>query len=582
MNKNRSYTARIFPVFASLKNYSTSLFKSDLSAGITVGVMLIPQGMAYAMIAGLPAIYGLYASTIPLIIYAIFGTSRQMSVGPAAMISLLTAAGIGAMAKGDLSTYIGLAVLLAFLVGVIQFFMGALKLGFLVNFLSHPVIAGFSSAAALIIGLSQLKHLLGIELSGSNHVHMILWEAILKIKDTNVLSFGIGAGGIAIILLLNKYFKRLPSQIIVVFLGVLIVWLGQFDQQGVAILGAVPKGLPMFALPAFNMDQMELLVPIALSIAFVSFMQSIAMAKAIQARHKDYTVEANQELVALGLSNMAGSFFQSFPVTGGFSRTAVNDQAGAKTTMASIISALIVALTLLFLTPLFYYLPKAILASVIMMAVFGLIDYKEALFLWKTDRLDFWLLIISFLATLILGIEQGILIGVVLSLVMVIYNTAYPHYAELGKIPGSSVYRNKNRFKEVELREDVLIMRFDAQLYFANVDHFRNALNSFIEERSEALKLIVLNFDSINSVDSSALHTLKDMIENARSEGINLYFSGVKGPVRDKMKRSELTHSLGEESFFLTVQEAIDTFDTQISKSEQEARSKFTLQTNDR
>jgi SulP family sulfate permease len=577
---NKTTAERIFPILSSLKNYSKALFKNDLSAGITVGVMLIPQGMAYAMIAGLPPIYGLYASTIPILIYALLGSSRQLAVGPVAMVSLLTAAGIGVLANGDSATYIGLAIMLALLVGGIQFIMGAFRLGFLVNFLSHPVIAGFTSAAALIIGFSQLKHLMGISLSRSHHVHSIAWEAVSRIGETNWITLFIGLTGIGLIIILKKYVKKIPAQIAAVIFGILVVWLGNFNASGVSIVGSVPSGLPVFEVPSFAWDQMRTLVPIALSIAFVSFMESIAVAKAIQARHKDYEVSANQELVALGLANIAGSFFQSYPVTGGFSRTAVNDQAGAKTTIASIISALVVAMTLLFLTPLFYYLPNAILASVIMVAVFGLVDIKEAKFLWRTDKRDFWLMMVSFLATLGLGIEEGILVGVVLSLAMIIYNTAYPHHAELGRIPGSSVYRNKKRFEEVQLRPDILIMRFDAQLYFANVDHFRHALNAYMEERSNELKLVVLNFDSINAIDSSALHTLLDMVNAAKKAGIELCFSGVKGPVRDKMQKSAITSLVGEDGFFLTVQEAVDRYDRRISRNEQEARTRFTLQTN--
>lgn len=577
---NKTTAERIFPILSSIKNYSKALFKNDLSAGITVGVMLIPQGMAYAMIAGLPPIYGLYASTIPILIYALLGSSRQLAVGPVAMVSLLTAAGIGVLANGDSATYIGLAIMLALLVGGIQFIMGAFRLGFLVNFLSHPVIAGFTSAAALIIGFSQLKHLMGISLSRSHHVHSIAWEAVSRIGETNWITLFIGLTGIGLIIILKKYVKKIPAQIAAVIFGILVVWLGNFNASGVSVVGSVPSGLPVFEVPTFAWDQMRTLVPIALSIAFVSFMESIAVAKAIQSRHKDYEVSANQELVALGLANIAGSFFQSYPVTGGFSRTAVNDQAGAKTTIASIISALVVGLTLLFLTPLFYYLPNAILASVIMVAVFGLVDIKEAKFLWRTDKRDFWLMMVSFLATLGLGIEEGILVGVVLSLAMIIYNTAYPHHAELGRIPGSSVYRNKKRFEEVQLRTDILIMRFDAQLYFANVDHFRHALNAYMEERSNELKLVVLNFDSINAIDSSALHTLLDMVNAAKKAGIELCFSGVKGPVRDKMQKSAITSLVGENGFFLTVQEAVDRYDKRISRNEQEARTRFTLQTN--
>jgi SulP family sulfate permease len=552
---------RFIPSLEWIKNYDKAWLKGDLTAGLTVGVMLIPQGMAYAMLAGLPPIYGLYASTIPLIIYAIFGTSRQLAVGPVAMVSLLTASGVGVLAQAGTEAFIGLAILLAFMVGALQFLMGAFRLGFLVSFLSHPVISGFTSAAALIIGFSQLKHLLGIPLGRSKHVHEVIIQAIQRIGETNIYTFLIGLGGIAIILLIKRFAKAIPAQLVAVVFGIIVVYFGGFAEQGVKIVGEVPSGLPKIGAPSFNWENFSALIPVALTISLVSFMESIAVAKAIQTKHKNYEVSANQELVSLGLSNLFGSFFMAYPVTGGFSRTAVNDQAGAKTGLASIISAVLVILTLLFLTPLFYYLPNAILASVIMVAVFGLIDWKEAVHLWKADRQDFIMLIVTFVATLLLGIEEGIGVGVVLSLAMIIFRTAYPHHAELGKVPGTHFYRNISRFSKLEDRPDTLIMRFDAQLYFANIDHFRNALNKYIDKKKEHLKHIILNFDSVNNVDSSALHILNEIFKNASKAGWKLSFSGVKGPVRDKMLKDGFLTKVGEDNFYMSVQEAVDEFD---------------------
>jgi SulP family sulfate permease len=289
-------------------------------------------------------------------------------------------------------------------------------------------------------------------------------------------------------------------------------------------------------------------LPIALAISLVSFMESIAVAKAIQAKHKDYKVIPNQELIALGLANVGGAFLQSYPVTGGFSRTAVNDQAGAKTGMASIISAGLIILTLLFLTPLFYYLPNAILASVIMVAVFGLIDFKEPV-------------IVTFIATLSLGIEQGIGIGVILSLAMIIFRTTRPHFVEVGKIPGTYIYRNIHRFTQAERRPDLLVVRFDAQLYFANVNYFRDQIEQMIAAKGERLRAIVINADSINNVDSTAVHALEELVKEWRAQEWAVYFSGVKGPVRDALVRGHVVDAIGEQSFFLSVQEAVDYHD---------------------
>lgn len=569
------------PALGWLKTYSSSDFRADLAAGLTVGVMLIPQGMAYAMIAGLPPIYGLYASTLPLIIYAILGTSRQLAVGPVAMVSLLTAAGIGVLAEGGTEAYITLAIMLALMVGAIQFLLGLFRLGFLVNFLSHPVISGFTSAAALIIGLSQLKHLLGINIDRTHHVHEIIVQAVERFGAINWLTVAVGVGGILLILAVKRWSKAIPGSLLAVVFGILAVWLMGLNEQGVKIVGDIPSGLPAFVFPTFSWATIQSLLPVALAISLVSFMESIAVAKAIQAKHKNYEVVPNQELMALGLANIGGAFFQSYPVTGGFSRTAVNDQAGAQTGMASIFSALLIILTLLFLTPLFYFLPKAILASVIMVAVFGLIDYKEAFHLWHTDRSDFWMLIITFIATLGLGIEQGIGIGVILSLAMIIFETTRPHIAQLGKVPGTHFYRNQERFKQLEVRPELLIVRFDARLYFANLNFFRDKLRKWMAAKGPALQAVIINAESINGLDSSALHFLEELTTELRANNQRLFFSGVKGPVRDNLAKANLIKKIGEGHFFMSVQEAVDSFD-QAQKSIKGGHQfpEFTLQTN--
>lgn len=551
----------LFPLFSSFDTYSKTDFKGDLVAGLTVGVMLIPQGMAYAMIAGLPPIYGLYAAIVPLVLYAILGTSRQLAVGPVAMVALLVAAGVSTMAEVGSEQYIALAITLALLVGIIQFLMGVLKLGFLVKFLSHPVISGFTSAAALIIGINQIKHLVGINLKGE-HIHQILIETIRSIHAIHWLTLAIGFFAILILFSIKRFKVPVPGALAVVFLGVLSVWLFGWADQGVKIIGEIPKGLPSFALPVLNLALLQQLLPIAFTIAFIGFMESIAVAKAIQTKHGNYKVIPNQELIALGIANIGGAFFQAFPTTGGFSRTAVNDQAGAKTGLASIISAGLIVLTLLFLTPLFYYLPKAVLAAVIIMAVIGLVDLKAAKRLWKTDRSDFWMLLSTFVVTLAIGIEEGILTGVVLSLGMVIYRTSEPHYAVLGKIPGKPHYRNLARFDDLEDRKEGLIIRFDARLYFANASFFEETIDGLIRERLPLLKFFILDADSINGIDSSGIHALEQVYETCEKHHINFYVVGLKGPVRDQFNRSGLYQKIGEDHFFFRIQHAVDYFDS--------------------
>ncbi|MCB0690389.1 MAG: solute carrier family 26 protein [Saprospiraceae bacterium] len=544
------------PIVEQYKTYKKEYLSGDLSAGLTVGVMLIPQGMAYSMLAGLPPIYGLYASSIPLIIYAILGTSRQLAVGPVAMVALLIASGVGSLAAAGSPEYLGYAILLALMVGVIQTSMGVFKLGFLVNFLSHPVIAGFTSAAAIIIGISQLKHLLGIPLAGQK-VHEKLWSAVQHIDEVNIYTFILGLASILVLIAVKKINKRIPGPLVVVILGILAVKIFSLDTLGVKIVKEVPAGFPSLSNPFEYAASFKSLIPMALTISFVGFMESIAVAKAIQKKHKTYQVDASQELTALGMSNVVGSFFSSFPVTGGFSRTAVNDQAGANTGFASIISALVVLFTLLFLTEYFYYLPQAVLAAIIMVAVYGLIDFHEAKYLWKYDRRDFILFMVTAVATLTLGIEEGIIIGVILSLGVTIYNVSNPHIAELGNIEGTKEYRNIVRFPNVLKREDILIFRIDSAIFFANIEGFTSKVRSAVKLNPH-VKNVVLECSAVTDIDSTAMTALKDLGADLRQKGIQLNFSDVKGPVRDIFARYGLLYPDNKNQFFISTHEAVE------------------------
>ncbi len=553
----KNILSNIFPIADWLPKYNKSYLSGDLSAGLTVGVMLIPQGMAYAMLAGLPPIHGLYAVTIPLLVYAFMGTSRQLAVGPVAMVSLLAAAGIGALEPQSTGDYLTYAFTLAFLVGIIQLGMGLLRMGFVVNFLSHPVLSGFTSAAAIIIGLSQIKHLFKIELPRSEHAHEIIWALVHNIKDIHWITFALGAVGIVIIKYGKKIHKRFPAPLAAVIFGILAVTFFNLDESGVVVLGSVPSGLPGLSMPSFEGHAWAQLFPVALAISLVGFAESFAVAKAIQQRHKDYELRPNQELIALGGANIGAAFFQGYPVTGGFSRTAVNDQAGAKTTLASIISAALIVLTLLFLTGLFVNLPSAILAAVVLVAVSGLIDFKEPVALWKKDRSDFAMLLATFLATLTLGIEAGIIAGMVLSLVAVIYRASRPHMARLGRIPGSNIFRNIDRFDELEMAKDTLIVRIDGALYFANTTFIRNSIESWLQNTTSTNRL-VLDLSSVPHIDSSAAHALHEWIDEWQKSGMVVSLSGTHGPVRDILQKWRIIQQVGESQCYLSLSEAVD------------------------
>lgn len=553
---------RFLPILDWLPNYQKSYLQGDLTAGLTVGIMLIPQGMAYAMIAGLPPVYGLYASMMPQVVYAIFGTSRQLAVGPVAMDSLLVAAGVSMMAEVGSENYIALALLLALMMGVAQLAFGLLRLGFLVNFLSKPVISGFTSAAALIIGLSQLKHLVGVDLGRSSSIFDVLESAFANIGAFNWLSIGIGVGAILLIKNVKRLHKAIPGALAAVVVGILVVQFGGLDQYGIKIVGTIPEGLPSFAIPPIDSPHLQELLPIALSLSLIAFMEAISVSKALHGRHKgEYELDANQELIGIGMGNIVGSFFGSYPTTGGFSRSAVNDQAGAKTNFAAIISASLIALTLLFLTPLFYYLPNTILAVIIMVAVFGLIDFKYPQFLWKTRREDFYMLVVSFIVTLTVGIQEGIEVGVVLSLIVMVYRSTRPHTAILGKLPDSNEYRNTSRFKDVQTRPDVLVIRYDAQIYFANTSHFVETIKKGAEGCGEQLKLIVLDCGSISYIDSTALQAFQELVVDLKKQGIEMYLAEVIGPVRDFLRLADFMAHIGESHFFLDIQSAVDYFD---------------------
>ena len=550
------------PILSWIKDYNRSYFTDDVIAGITVGVMLVPQGMAYAMLAGLPPIYGLYASTIPLIIYALLGTSRQLAVGPVAVVSLLVASGVGAISEMGTTQFINYAILLALMVGVIQLLMGVLRLGFLVNLISHPVIAGFISAAALIIGFSQLKHLLGLDIARGK-IHETIIAVIENFSQINIPTLIIGITSVVLILFLKKVNRKIPTPLIVVFLGLCIVYLFRLDTVGVQIIRDVPAGLSTLSMPTITVEAMRELLPIAITISLISYVESYAIAKSIQSKHKSYDIEPNQELIGLGMANLVGSFFSAFPVTGGFSRTAVNVQAGAKSGIAGIVSATLVMLTLLFLTSYFYYLPIAVLAAIIIVAVIGLVDIKEAKHLWSADKHDFFAFLVTFLATIFISIETGILVGVVVSILLMIYRLAYPHIAELGQIPESDTYRNLARFDELDTTNDAMILRFDAPLFFANCNSFRDAVLNKIKQRTE-LKRLIIDGSGIHHVDTSAINILIEVFEKLKQQNILLQFADIKGPVRDLFHKNGLVKIIGEDNFFLNVSDAMHAQDNNI------------------
>lgn len=571
---------KIIPILEWLPNYNSSLFKGDLVAGITVGIILIPQGIAYALIAGLPPIYGLYCALVPQIMYAIFGSSRQVAIGPVAMDSLIVATGVSTLALAGSESYISIAILLALMVGAIQFIMGVFSLGFVVNFLSKPVITGFTSAVALIIGFNQFRNLLGVDFVQSDQIQIILEDIIYNISNYNYHTTVIGLFSVIVIIFFRKINKKIPNALIVVILGIITMKYFGKSFEDVSIVKDIPSGLPKFELPTFDFDQIKELMPIALTLVMVGYLETISIGKSLEAKQDEYRIRPNQELIALGISNMVGSLLKAYPSTSSFSRSAINQESGAKTGMAALISVIMVVITLLFLTPLFYHLPKTVLAAIIIVAVFGLVNFKEAGFLWKANKLDFWLMLATFLATLLLGIEYGIIVGVGLSLIILIFRTSRPYVAELGKVPNSNFYRNKNRFDEVVIDDDILVFRFDAQLFYANSSYFRDKLDEMMFRKGSALKLIVLDAESINRVDSTGVEMLKERIKYCQKRNITFYFAGVKGPVRDDLFRSGILEIIDLKHFFMRANQAVKFYKTG-DRSHQEKYAKYIHQAYD-
>lgn len=552
------HISKYIPILEWLPRYKKSDLRGDLQAGLTVGIMLIPQGMAYALLAGLPPIYGLYAGIVPLILYALFGSSRHLSVGPVALVSLLILAGVSQLAETRTEAFAGIAIATALVAGIIQVLLALFRLGFLINFLSHPVISGFTSAAAFIIGLGQLQYLLGVNFDRTKHVQDIVVQAALHVQETNFVTLSIGLVGIAFIGWLRHVRPMIPGGLLVAIIGITAVWAGGLHERfDVAIVGHIPRGLPHFEVPVINLALLGNILPLALTICLISFIESLAISKTLAARDKSYRVDANQELLALGISKIGGAFFQSFPTTGSFTRSAINYNAGARTGMSSIIATGVVAIALLFFTPVFFYLPKAMLAAVIIMAVVGLVDYREAIHLWKTDKRDFLTLMTTFIITLTLGIQTGVATGVVLSIAILIYRNSRPHVAVLGQLPDTRYFRNITRFEHAIQYPDKLILRFDAQLYFGNAEFFRETIERLSVEKGKELRYVILDCASISDVDSTGIHTLRETVSFLQARHIQFAMGSVIGPVRDVLRSTGMLDLIGREHIFLNVYEAI-------------------------
>lgn len=541
---------RYFPILDWSATYGRATFTSDLVAAVIVTIMLIPQSLAYALLAGLPPEMGLYASILPLVAYAVFGTSRALAVGPVAVVSLMTAAAAGNIAAQGTQEYIAAAITLAFLSGLMLTVMGVFRLGFLANFLSHPVISGFITASGILIATSQLKHILGVPAGGHNLVELLA-SLIAHLPDTNPITLTIGTATVAFLLWVRKGLKPLLSTlglsprmadllakagpVAAVVVSILTVAIFGLDRHGVAVVGEVPMGLPPLTLPSFSGDLWGQIFVSALLISIIGFVESVSVAQTLAAKKRQRIVP-DQELIGLGASNIAASFSGGYPVTGGFARSVVNFDAGAETPAAGAFTAIGILLAALLLTPLLYLLPQAVLAATIIVAVLSLVDVSVLKKTWGYNRVDFAAVAATIVLTLAVGVEVGVSAGVLLSIGLFLYRTSKPHVAEVGLVPGTQHFRNITRHS-VLTHPEVLAIRIDESLYFANA-HF---LEDLIYDRvagDQPIRHVVLMCSAVNEIDTSALESLEAINTRLDEAGIKLHLSEVKGPVMDRLKRS--------------------------------------------
>lgn len=549
--------------------------RADFIASLTILVLLVPQSMAYALLAGLPPIYGLYAAFIPAIIYPLFGSSPQLSVGPVALVSIIVFSGLTPLAEPGSTLFIQLALLTSFIAGLIQILMAVFRMGFLVNFLSEPVLVGFTSAAAVIIALSQMHHLLGVSAPLSNDVLTLIGNCCANIGASNSKALILGFSAVAFIFVLKKISSRFPAALAVVIIGSLFVYITGWSYSELSIVGEVPKGLPSFTFEFIRLEYIYAVLPLSLIVCLISFIESLAIAKTISNRH-DYRVDANKELMGLGMAKSVAAFFGAYPNTGSFSRTAVADEAGAKTGWQSVFTGILVGLTLLFLTPLFYHLPNAILAAIILASVVGLINLDYFASVFRTHRMDFYVLFGTFMLTLLLGIQLGVLAGIVISILLILYKSSKPHYAVLGRLKGTDLFRNKDRFPTEEI-DDVLIFRYDDDIFFGNAEHFYDAVIAALGDM-EATAHFILDARSIGRIDATGLHKLEMLLTKFDKKEIQFLLAGAIGPVRDMLDEAGLKGIIGAENSYMTVLDAVESLDHNDAKVR--LSRKYAAQTN--
>ena len=578
MNDILARIARYLPVLDWGRRYDRETAVDDLVAAVIVTIMLIPQSLAYALLAGLPPEMGLYASILPLVAYALFGTSRALAVGPVAVVSLMTAAAVGKIAATGTDAYVAAAITLAFLSGLFLLALGLFRLGFLANFLSHPVISGFITASGIIIAASQVKHLLGVSASGDN-LYEVIVSLLEHVRDANVLTLAIGAASLAFLFWVRKGLKPLllsrgmgprladllskAGPVAAVLATTLTAYAFHLGEAGVKLVGAVPQGLPPLTLPTFSPDLWSSLIGSAVLISIIGFVESVSVAQTLAAKRRQ-RIDPDQELIGLGASNVAAGLTGGYPVTGGFARSVVNFDAGARTPAAGAFTAVGLAAATIVLTPFLAYLPQATLAATIIVAVLSLIDLSVLKRTWSYSKADFAAVASTILVTLLMGVEIGVSVGVGLSIVIHLYKTSKPHMAIVGQVPGTEHFRNIRRH-EVVTDPSILSLRMDESLYFANARYLEDKVYDLVAGRPK-LKHVILMCPAVNAIDMSALESLETINDRLKDFGVTLHLSEVKGPVMDRLRRTDFFgHLTGK--VFLSQYQAVSELGGRLEKA---------------
>jgi SulP family sulfate permease len=555
-SNRKSFVKSIFPILQWLPAYNKTWLRLDILAGITVAAFTVPEAMAYASLAGLPPQAGLYAAFLASIVYVIFGKSRQLAMGPTSAISILVAGTLSLLIVDNPEQYWAFAALTAILVGVIGLVAWVLRLGFIVNFISKPVLGGFTAGAALVIAASQLPKLFGIEGTHGEFFESI-WHIIQHLGDTNLPTLAIGLVGIVLLFLGHKKFPRLPISLVVVLLGILLMSVTNLSDHGVSIVGDIPQGLPAFGIPTFTMSDIGELLPLALAVFILAYVEGMAMVRTF-ANKRQYRADANQELLALGASNIASGLGQGYAVGGSMSRSVVNDNSGAKTPLAGGIAGLLIIVVILFLTGLFSKLPEPILAAVVLVAVKSLIDIPELKRIYRINKREFAIAMIAFGGVLIFGLLYGVLIAVFVSIIYMIARAVHPHTAILGRIPGTDLYGDVKRHPENEQDPGILVYRVDSSIFFANAATVQDQINDLIDKLDQPVELVVLDLEATPLLDITGADMLADIHRQLANRGIALKLAKATGPVRDVLRAEGFEVFMGKIETDATVSKVIE------------------------